>query len=521
MRLLIAAFALLVSAAISAPSIAQDWHEAETNNFIIKSRSNEETTRKFAIELERFDMGLRTLQNMAIGEAQPSRATKLTIYRFGDADDIGRLQPGAVGFFIGSAGESTAYTPAREKRRRSMSVTSPNRNRETRLDEVVVLQHEYVHYFMRQYFTATYPSWYEEGYAELLASMRFNDDGSFHIGDPPQYRAYNIFRMAPFRLADMLDSKHELNNRDYAQFYGTGWLLSHYLNFDPARRAELSEYLTAIGAGEDSLAAAKRIFGDLPAIDRMLLDYRDGPFPGLDITPANYGEPKVSIRKMRDGEAAQMRNEIRLFNWPNPKEATSIAQSIKATLKDYPDDPHLLSLLARAELHARNADGADAAADRLIALAPDMVEGPLFKSEAALERAKIDPSWFKKSRVFSIEAAGKDANDPRPRINYYYSFFRAGETPPETAFAALEGAYDMAGSDIAFRLLLSHRFLIEDDLFLAKSVLLPVAFRGHDQAVEEERGENWDEPSLDKIITLIDAGDGDGAIAMIDNMFID
>ena len=521
MRLLLAAFAFLVA---STPAAAQDWWRAETNNFVIISRDGEDDVRRFASELERFDMALRYLQNMPIGEEQPSDATKLTVYRFGDTGDIGRMAgtSSVAGFYIPRAGDAVSYTPAREPRRRSMTVVNSNRNRQTRLDAVSVLQHEYVHHFMMQHFPAAYPSWYVEGYAELLATIRFNDDGTFHVGDPPQYRAAQIFQLSQFPLEDMLDQKHELSGTNGIQFYGTGWLLVHYLNFDPERLAQLNEYLAAIGEGEDSLTAARRIFGDLDKIDSELRDYRRGNFPGYDVTMPGYVSPQVELRPLTAIEEELIQEEMRLRRGVDSDEAAEIAEDIqRETGSAMPSDPHALSLLARAFYNAENYDRALQAAERLIELAPNDINGPLYASYAAMELIEDDPAWTARARDHALAAAQIEIDDPRPRIAYYATFLEADEAPTEAAIYALEGAYDTAGSDRGYRVLLARQFVLEDKMDLARTALQPIAFRGHDQGGEDEDEDSGDEndpPSLDDIMALITAGDRDGALSLMDEL---
>ncbi len=524
MRKLITAIVVpcLAAFGLSTTASARDWHVAETNNFIVKSEDDEEGTRQFAAELERFDMALRTLQNLPIGEEQPTPATKLTVYRFGDIGDIGRMagSNGVAGFYIPRAGDSVAFTPAREERRRSMSVTDPDRRRREiqRLDAVSVLQHEYVHYFMMQHFPAAYPAWYVEGYAELLATIRFNDDGSFHVGDPPQYRAFQIFQMRQFPLEDMLDAKHELGRREAYQFYGTGWLLAHYLNFN--RQAELHEYLTAIGQGEDSLDAARRIFGDLDEIDRELLSYRNGSFPGYDVRPQDYSEPTVSVRAMSDVEESLINHEMRLRRGVGEDEAESIASSIRSTIGESSSDLYALALLARAQMAADQYDAAEVTARRMLEIDPDSLEGNLAMSHVAIERIEDDVSWADTAREHALAAASLDLADPRPRVAFYYSYLEERAEPPENAIIALEGAYDHAGSDPAYRIFLARQLIAENRLDTAETVLLPIAFRGHNQGddEEEEDEDNNDPPSLQDILDAIKADDRDLALTRMDEL---
>ncbi len=522
MRLLFAAFAIFML--VAGPAKADDWFVAETNNFIIKTYDDEADIRKFSSELERFDMALRSLQGLPIGEDQPSRATKLTVYRFGTASDIGKLinASSVAGFYIARAGDSVAYTPAEAERSRTMSVTDPNRRRNQlqRLDEVSVLQHEYVHYFMMQHFPAAYPRWYSEGYAELLATMRFNDDGSYHIGDPPQYRAYQIFKRRPFPLEEMLDAEYELVGMDWLQHYATGWLFTHYLNFVPERRAKLNDYLVAVAEGENSLQAARRIFGDLKAIDKELLQYRNGPFPGLTVRLANYAEPQVQIRPMDGVEKALINEEIRLGVGLSKGDAAKLAREISGKMSAFPEHPHALALLVQAQSEAEDYDAAMQTAERLMQIAPEHMNGPLYASYTAIERARKDASWLPRAVEYAEQAAAIDSNDPRPAISYYYSHFAAKTDIPESAIIALEQQYGSAGSDPIYRVMLARQLVLENRLDSARVVLQPIAFRGHNQGDpfegDEDDGEN--EPTLDKIMAYINDSNRDAALAMLDDI---
>ncbi len=510
MRLIVALIALFVAA----PACAADWWQAETAHFIIKSRDSEAETRAFAIQLERFDGAMRALQNLPLDEKLPSRAVKLTVYRFGDEGEIGAQlgNAGVAGFFLPQAGNSVAFVPARADRDPSSILRLGNG---TSIDPGHVLQHEYTHYFMMQHFPGAYPGWYVEGYAETMGTLRLNPDGSFHIGDPPQARAYQVLEMRQFPLEEMLDSKHKLSYLDYIQFYGTGWLLTHYLNFDPRRQAELREYLVALGKGEDSLAAARRIFGDLDKMQDELLDYRSGPFPGYDVKPANYREPEVTTRRLTLAEVAMLREEMRLNRGVSKKQAKDLAADARGHVKGFETDYGALLILARAEATAENYDEAERLADKLIEMDPARPDAWLLCSDVAIERTEHDPAQAAKAREYATKAAALDGGDPRPLIDYYYSYVRAKQEPPETAVIALEDAFDAAASDPGYRILLTRQLASEKRMDEARTVLLPIAFRGHSYEVEDE---DADKPSMDKLLALVEAGDRDGTIAMIDKL---
>jgi len=515
-RILLRLSATALALTFAAQAYAAEWWMAETDHFIIKSRDSEKATRDFAEQLERFDGAMRTLQNMPVDDKLPSRSIKLTVYRFGDANEIGaQLGDSSVaGFFISQAGNSVAFVPARAGR----NASSLRDHGDNGLDRGSVLQHEYTHYFMRQHFPAAYPMWYSEGYAELMATLRLNEDGSFHVGDPPQYRAYQVLEMRQFPLKDMLDSHHEPTGLEAYQFYGTGWLFSHYLNFDPERLAKLHEYLVALGKGEDSLEAAKRVFGDLDKMNSELLRYRKGPFPGFDVKPANYQPPNVTTRPMTDPEIAMLREEMRLNRGIEDKHAKDLAADAVRHASGFENDYGAVATLARAQVRAENFDEADRLAQKLLELDPNRNDAWLIRSDAAIERIKDDPAQGAKAREYATKAAKLDRGDPRPMINYYYSYIEAKEEPPENAIIALESVFDNAASDPAYRILLTRQLVSENRMDQALTVLLPIAFRGHDF---EEDKDDADKPSMQKLLDLVTAGKRDDAIAMIDKMFDD
>jgi tetratricopeptide (TPR) repeat protein len=420
-----------------------------------------------------------------------------------------------AGFFIPRAGNSVAFVPTHEGREASSIL-----RRDSGLSVENVLQHEYTHYFMRQHFPAAYPTWYSEGYAELMGTLRFMDDGSFHIGDPPQSRAYQVLEMKQFPLKEMLDSKHKLSGYDYIQFYGTGWLFSHYLNFNPQRLAELNEYLRALGKGEDSLTAAQRIFGDLDKMQAEMLRYRKGPFPGYDIKPANYHPPEVTTRPMTGAETAMLREEMRLNRGIEDKEAADLAADARRRIKGFENDYGAMLVLARAELRAENFDEADRLAQKLIEMDPARGEAWQVRSETAIERTDDDPAQAPKAREYASKASKLDRGDPRPLIDYYYSYVEAKAEPPEAAVIALEEAFDTSASDPDYRLLLTRQLVNENRMDAARTVLLPIAFTGH-SFEEEEEEKDADEPSLRKLLDAISSGDRAGAIAWFDKILED
>ena len=66
------------------------------------------------------------------------------------------------------------------------------RRDETEIDAESILLHEYAHHFMFHYFPATYPTWYQEGFAEFWGATRFLPNNVVEVGRPVNYRYLSL-----------------------------------------------------------------------------------------------------------------------------------------------------------------------------------------------------------------------------------------------------------------------------------------------------------------------------------------
>lgn len=494
------AFALLPSAAYA------QWVEVTTAHFVLYSKSGEGEAKAYAEKLERFDGALRTLQGKEVG-VDVGPANKVKVFRYGETGDIGGLagSRGVAGFYIPRAGRPVAFVPRREDRERG------SRHFEAKgpgdLDSTSVLMHEYMHHFMLQNFPAAYPGWYIEGFAELHATIDLKDDGSFHVGNVPNYRAYQLFQMNIMPVERLLDSKREKKGMDYMQHYSLGWLLSHYLSFEPKRDGQLRDYLKALAAGEESLTAAKRIFGDLTQLDKELKRYLKGDKLGIDVKPSDYQPPKVTVRHLTEVESAAMNNTIKLSRGVSRSEAKSIAAESQKRAAANPGSLQAQLVHTEALLDARQFVEALAAADRALTVDPKSVDALVFKARALIEPKEGPQTRFTDARRVLVEAHKLDETDPRPLIQFYMTWRRAGQAAPKAAMDSLELAWENAAFDADYRGLLALQLLEDKRGDAAKLILSPLAVQLH--GVKEEKNI----PAL--VIELIDKGDIEGARAKL------
>lgn len=499
-------FAVLVSAALlaSAPAHAE-WWEAKTDHFIVYSESSEADARQFAEELEQLDMSLRALQNIKFSPAT-SDSRRLTVFRSGDTDDVGRLAgaDGVAGFYIPRLGGSVAFTPAKKGMSEAGSILARKRDSRTNLDPKSVLFHEYAHHFMFQHFSAAYPSWYVEGFAETAATIEMQPDGSFHLGNPPQYRSDAIFSGAMASALDMLTATDKPDFIDYYSHYTTGWLLNHYLTFSGQRPGQLTTYLRLVNQGLSPQDAARQAFPDLNKLDGELRRYRNGKLGGADVKPAGYAPPQVTMRAMADDEEAVMGVKARSKRGVDKKRAGPVVRDAAAVAARFPQSFATQLALAEAELDQADYEpshlaAADAAIDRALALDPQSVEAMILKGRILLERGKTDKAQLANARGWFAKANAADTEHPAPLYYNYLTYFEGGGAIPEDAIIGLEQAFGFAPFDPELRLVLARQLLSEKKGKLARTVLLPYAISPHESKAAKKMRAIVDLIEADKV----------------------
>jgi hypothetical protein len=155
---------------------------------------------------------------MATG-TEEDQPVKVRIYEVESTDDvetaIGQNGSGIAGFYDSNSLGPYLVTP--RKTSRAGRYFTPE----------LVLQHEYAHHFMLQYFPAIYPTWYVEGFAELVGSSMPMDDGRIGYGMPAKHRGHDILAYwVP--LQELLTKEKVI----YLDTYGEGWAVTHFLTFD-------------------------------------------------------------------------------------------------------------------------------------------------------------------------------------------------------------------------------------------------------------------------------------------------
>ena len=143
-------------------------------------------------------------------------------------------------------------------------------------EALVIVLHEYTHYFLASQFAGEYPPWFNEGLAELMGYARF-DERKVTL-EIPMSRVYeardgNWISFDRLLRVDHSDPEYQ-SHRLAASFYGQAWLTVHYgmvENRDFGR--QILKYIKELNKLVPQEEAASTSFGDLAAADKLLRDY--------------------------------------------------------------------------------------------------------------------------------------------------------------------------------------------------------------------------------------------------------
>ena len=466
------------------------WREVETAHFLIVSESQPAKIEEFAERLESYDKLMRMATGIATGDS-----VKVRIYEVASTSEIERALgldgSGVAGFYDSNALGPYAVTP--RKTLESGRYFTPT----------LVLHHEYAHHFMLQYFPAIYPSWYTEGFAELIASSQPLDGGRIGYGMPAKHRGNEI--AAYWVPLPELLTKEKVRNLDR---YGQGWALTHFLTFDKTRAGQLRGYLTALANGKN-YADASKVFGDLPALNREARRYvTSGSFEYKPVK-VEISRPVIErTRLLSQGEAALIGetiafrdDELSLYRKAGArKREEGLRQSnlerIRAKAARFSNDPYALHLLAESEFAMGELTRSEIAADRLLEVSPNHVRGLARKSllmstAAGKLTGAARAAKAREARQLAAKANRVDTDDPMPLLAFYQSFNLSGEKPSPLSVEGLLQAVTRLPRDNGARQLLVDQMARDKRFDEAISWLLPIANSPHESprrdAAREQR----------------------------------
>ncbi|WP_444943804.1 hypothetical protein ACJJIK_21360 [Microbulbifer sp. ZKSA006] len=260
--------------------VNSSWYEVETKHFRIVTNGKSEKVERLAIDLER----LRVVAERHIGFIPDQQ--KLTVYALSDTlsfkgisgrEDVRRV----VGLFRNTSHGSFAlvnlagnkYYPGNPARQ--------------------ILFHEYVHFLTYGRSSSNLPYWYSEGMAEVFSTISFHED-EYELGMIPISRAITLDYSKELPLKMLLEAKNgSLNDRDREALYANGWMLAHWLIFDPQRAKALGRYLNGYNKG---------LAGVRPLWEELGMTFEELESEYLSLPRSKFGYFRMPMPKMKETE---------------------------------------------------------------------------------------------------------------------------------------------------------------------------------------------------------------------------
>jgi tetratricopeptide (TPR) repeat protein len=471
----------------SATAAHAEWRRFETAHFIIYSESNDKRVDELATGLEDID----GLMRLATGLSVDTEPVKVRIYEMADEGEVqaalGETGTGIAGFYSSNSLGPFAVTLRKAYR------ADGDFTRE------LVLHHEYAHHFMLQYFPATYPAWYVEGFAELIGSSKILPDGRVAYGWPAKHRGDSIGAFWVSLQDLLLNPPEKIHNFD---LYGQGWAMTHFFTFSRTRAPQLRQYLTALTAGKSQAEAAK-VFGDLDELNREAHAYLlQGSF---EYRPVKVPLQTPVIRKVESVGAAEAAlipetiafqdDDVKSYRKEGDREKelnrrAKVLARVEEKAARYPNDPYALDLLAEAENASGNSAKAEAALDRLLAVQPAneraMARKSILMSEAAgrlTGSARVDKA--SQARQLAMKANKMDPDDPLAYVAFYQSYRMAGLPVTAGALSGLIAAVEKLPRDTNVRQVLVDELAAEKRWSEAMITLGPIANDTHDSPLRQ------------------------------------
>jgi len=252
------------------------------------------------------------------------------------------------------------------------------------------------------------------------------------------------------------------------------------------RPGQLINYQVALANGATELAAAKTAFGDLNQLEKELNAYlaqsRIKYFP---ISGEKLKVGEITVRKMRDAEAAIMPVVLESKRGVNAKSAKALLPQAQSIASSYPSDPFVLTALAEAEHDAGNHADAVKIADKALLADPASVNAHVQKilAQSHIAEHSDDPdSAWKLVRKAAAALNKVEVDHPIPLIYYYRSLKLAGKDVTEVAAHGLERALELAPYDTDVRWQLTQQLIAEEKYVIAYRILLPLANDPHNRS---------------------------------------
>ena len=443
--------ALLAAGCATIPIEQQPWIEVRSTSFRVVSQIGPERSARMARDLELFQSVVKQLTTAERLEARVP--TAILIFR--DAESyLAFGPPDTYGVFVA---------------RQRANFAAVNAGVEA-IDPTSVLLHEYVHYVVQNNSPFAYPTWYDEGFAELMRGTRVTDD-QIEVGVVLPDRMSTLQNNAAMPLEAVLtvQTPLRLGPKRAAVYYAQAWLFVHYLRFGskagfPDRSQQLVRYLELVNTGTPESEACRAAFGvDFATLQAELVRYFEkGMFVGQRLPRGDFPEPaQPVVRRLGPGEVAGELGALALQRG----DLVRAEQLFRTALASRPGDARAHFGLAEALRGQEREDEVDELCKRGLELGPGDALNQLDYALNVLAHARVPltrPERAKlldEARLHLRRAIELAPNLPEAHAQLGLSYLAFPGEDRSKALPPLVNAQRLLGSDVEINYLLARALL--------------------------------------------------------------
>ena len=476
------ATALTVGCAATPTGISNDWIVVESPYFEIMSTLDGDKTIGLAEDLERF----RALIYATTTAPQTDAPVPSKIFAFKRKSQFARFNPwrGAAGYF--QAGT----------RANNVVLTDYSRS----LDAKSIIFHEYVHFVLRNGTGIEYPIWYDEGFAEVLSTVRTHE-GKLIVGAIPKAR------IPSFQHGQWISMERIIEATSYADFpekhlhmfYAEAWALAHYVTLDQSDKGSIEEYLSLLNEGVEPTNAFEQAFSERIASAASAIKSKlkrgDWRLIGIPIENLDYDRRKPVVRKPSRDEVALRLGQLQLSN-NQPRKAQAL---FEAALAANGENDRAHAGLGDALKFQSQTDAAGPHFHTAVGLGPNDPLNHLDLAEYLHDRALVEKRGAERTRLMA-EARGAyetalelDSTIPETYMMLGRTYLAAGEDASE-AIPLIERAFKTLPSQDDVVVSLAEAYIATERHHEARKVLRRAASSRRNGSLSE---------NLDKAIESI------------------
>lgn len=296
MRSLLCILCLLSSMTTLAAKL-DTWMEFTSDHFVVYSDRSPKEAEALLNDFERFRFAALSLT----GLQETTEDQRTQIYLFKNKQDYQLVQPDPeIAGFYRDTWQGARMVVGAEAGLRDVSL---------------VLFHEYAHHIMRSRSNIRYPLWYDEGFADVLASAQI-DSKHVVFGEVNPWREESMLRAGLLSVQELLQPPIGKSDVFWSKYYASSWMFVHYLQLgylsDNQNRIDaLRRYIVAVHQGADPITEFQLQFHLSPSdMDKELKRYVDRRFwKGYRIDVPEY-QGKMRARTLVANEAAFLLGDL-------------------------------------------------------------------------------------------------------------------------------------------------------------------------------------------------------------------